>query len=157
MGMTILMTTWFFEVLPAFPIINFCMWSQVVQADIHLSPGGCSRLEPLCIHTHRFTSFHISYRRYLFEMNPCCANLYLSVPLRVLSARTLCQTKASQIEPRVLSVEVWSGSKCGVESKHFGNKRFYSGRLAHVFILESSAALFKGPAGFLIIFYLQCT
>jgi len=92
-----------------------------------------------------------------FVYEPGCANSHMSVPLRVLTTRTWCQRKASQIEPRVLSVEVWSGSKCGVESKHFGNKRFYSGRLAHVFILESSAALFKGPAGFLIIFYLQCT
>ena len=156
-----LMTTWFFEVFPAFPKMFFCMWSQVVKADIHLSPGACSRLEPLCIHTHRFTSFHISYSRYLFEMNPCCANLYLSVPLRVLSARTLCQTKASQIELRVLSVEVWSGSKCGVESKHFGNKRFYSGRLALRIFTYSSLRVqrlfWKARLDFLIIFYLQCT
>ena len=47
----------------------------------------CSHLEPLCI--HRYTQKNAYFiLQILLCMTPCCANLHMSVPLRVLTVRT---------------------------------------------------------------------
>ena len=63
------------------------MWTHVVRTHICLCPCECSQLEPLCIHryTHKYTYFILQI---LLNVNPCCANSHMSVPLRVLALRT---------------------------------------------------------------------
>ena len=65
----------------------FYMWTHVVRTHICLRPCECSQLEPLCIHryTHKYTYFILQI---LLNVNPCCANSHMSVPLRVLALRT---------------------------------------------------------------------
>ena len=47
----------------------------------------CSHLEPLCI--HRYTQKNAYFiLQILLCMTPCCANLHMSVPLRVITVRT---------------------------------------------------------------------
>ena len=65
----------------------FYMWTHVVRTHICLRPCECSQLEPLCIHrySHKYTYFILQI---LLNVNPCCANSHMSVPLRVLALRT---------------------------------------------------------------------
>ena len=69
----------------------FYMWTHVVRTHICLRPCECSQLEPLCIHryTHKYTYFILQI---LWNVNPCCANSHMSVPLRVLALRTSLHT-----------------------------------------------------------------